>query len=429
MVIGDQADSGSALVAYVSRSPGGMAVKRLMIMTAAFGLTAALLVPATTEATKLGKKKDDLSAICGGLQGQIVDYTHNHGQDNRIYSKALECKADLYVYLPPCFDPCKQYPIMIYLHGILQDERGFLKHAVGPLDQAIASGKLPPMIVAAPDGSLAEEANMREPGSFFINNKAGDFQDWIVCDVWKFMNETYPIRPEAKAHVIAGVSMGGFGAYNIAIKHRDKFRIVVGVMPCLNIRWMDECGDYFANFDEYHWGWRNSADDPDEIIGRFAHGLVKLKVKDLMYPVFGDGFEGILKASFENPIEMIDRCKVKPCQLDMYVGYGGKDEFNLDAQAESFLFFIKSRGIKAAVYYDPDGKHSETTAEKMIPSIVEFLDDRLRHYCVDQPCPCPDGKKVGKAKPAGTQGTAVDREGGRQAEEEVKREELRMKSC
>lgn len=374
----------------------------LMVVAAMLCLSASWLCRTPGEAAGL-KKKNDLAAVNARLKGQIIDYTHNHGADNRIYSKALEAKADLYVYLPPGYDPELQYPLVIYLHGILQDERGFLKHAAEPIDQAISAGRLPPVIVAAPDGSLGENANLREPGSFFINNKVGDFQDWVVRDVWDFMNQTYAIRPEAEAHAIAGVSMGGFGAYNIAIKHRDKFRIVVGVMPVLNIRWMDDCGNYMADFNEYRWGWRNAADDPDEVIGSFARGLVKLRVKDLLYPVFGEGFEGILKASAENPIEMIDRWKVKPGHLDMYVGYAGKDEFNLDAQAESFLFLIKSRGIKATVYYDEEGRHSEATAVKMIPSIVEFLDERLRAYKVDVPSPAPAGKKpAAKAAPLPT---------------------------
>ena len=44
------------------------------------------------------------------LHGRVLDYTANHGQDRRIYSPALCQKRDLYVYLPPCYDPCKQYP-------------------------------------------------------------------------------------------------------------------------------------------------------------------------------------------------------------------------------------------------------------------------------------------------------------------------------
>src|SRR6266705_3088357 len=84
------------------------------------------------------------------LAGQILDYTHNHGSDNRIWSPALCKKRDLYVYLPPCYDPHKRYPLVLWLHGFAQDEVAFLKHVVPLLDEAIVCGKLPPMIIADP---------------------------------------------------------------------------------------------------------------------------------------------------------------------------------------------------------------------------------------------------------------------------------------
>src|SRR5687767_2948583 len=48
------------------------------------------------------------------LAGQVLDYTKNHGEDNRIWSNALCEKRDLYVYLPPCYDPKKAYPLILW---------------------------------------------------------------------------------------------------------------------------------------------------------------------------------------------------------------------------------------------------------------------------------------------------------------------------
>src|SRR5262249_50052193 len=47
------------------------------------------------------------------LHGQVLDFTANHGRDNRIWSDALGEKRDLYVYLPPGFSPCKRYPLVV----------------------------------------------------------------------------------------------------------------------------------------------------------------------------------------------------------------------------------------------------------------------------------------------------------------------------
>ena len=39
------------------------------------------------------------------LGGQVLDYTHNHGADRRIFSPILGRPRDLYVYLPPGYNP------------------------------------------------------------------------------------------------------------------------------------------------------------------------------------------------------------------------------------------------------------------------------------------------------------------------------------
>ena len=70
-----------------------------------------------------------------------------------MWSRSMHQWRDLYIYLPPGYTKTEQYPIMIYLHPFAMDERTFLR-IVPVIDEAIASGKLPPMIVAALDGSI-----------------------------------------------------------------------------------------------------------------------------------------------------------------------------------------------------------------------------------------------------------------------------------
>ena len=74
------------------------------------------------------------------LYGQLVDYSRNHGRDNRLWSPALGQKHDMYVYLPPGYDPCQRYPLVLWLHGFAQDEISFLPRSsrpwTGPLPAA-----------------------------------------------------------------------------------------------------------------------------------------------------------------------------------------------------------------------------------------------------------------------------------------------------
>jgi hypothetical protein len=81
-----------------------------------------------------------------------------------------------------------------------------------------------------------------------------------------------------------------------------------------------------------------------------------------------------------NPVEMLELYDIQPGQLQMYVAYGGKDQFNIDAQVESFLFAAHQRSLEVGVGYDPKGKHNRATAEKLMPGIIDWLGSRLAPF-------------------------------------------------
>ena len=61
---------------------------------------------------------------------------------------------------------------------------------------------------------------------------------------------------------------------------------------------------------------------------------------------------------------------MRPGQFEFFVAYAGKDEFNLDAQAESFLYRAEQKGIPVTVRYLPDGHHNAATARKFMPDVI-----------------------------------------------------------
>jgi S-formylglutathione hydrolase FrmB len=316
------------------------------------------------------------------LAGHVVDYTNNHGVDRRLWSPTLQMKRELYVYLPPGYDPCKRYPVLLWLHGINQDEESFVfEGGLEKFDAAIACGRLPPMIIAVPDGSARGRLTPFAPNTLFLNSAAGDFEDYVTHDVWDFLVRHYPIRPERGAHVVGGYSGGGGAAYRVAIKYRPEFGTVFGLLPPVNIRWMDCHGDYFAPFDPNCWGWRENVDRGREVVGRFYGGIVVVRVRQLVYPLFGRGPEAVSQLSRENPIELLDLYPVRPGELAMYIGHGGRDQFNLKAQVDSFLFRCGQLGLPVAVGYDPKGKHDWGTAERLLPGLFPWLSVQLAPYC------------------------------------------------
>lgn len=337
-------------------------------------LAVLFLVPSQGRATHC----QDLESINHSLHGLVVDYTHNHGRDRRIWSAALCQKRDLYVYLPPGYDPTLHYPVILYLHGYLQDEGYFLNKLVPHFDAAMAGGTLPPAIVACPDGSIRGRPSVFDSVSFYANSRAGAFEAFVMQDVWPFLLTQYPIRPEREAHAVVGGSAGGSAAYRLAIKYPDVFRVVVGIFPALNMRWEDCHGHYCGRFDPCCWGWRTRA-KPLGVIGRY-YGVGTVRYGQLIRPLFGTGAAAIEGVSGINPIELLGPCHIQPGQLCMYIAYGGKDQFNIEAQVRSFLHVAAQLGLCVDVDFDPKGKHDRATANKFFPNAAKWLAPLLAPY-------------------------------------------------
>lgn len=321
---------------------------------------------------------DRLVAINCKLKGRVLDYTFNHGTDNRIYSPALDEKRDMYVYLPPGYDPRLAYPLMFLLHGIGLDESSFLG-GVDLIDDAMACGNLTPTIVVAPDGSLRGKPTMLNGGSFWVNSRAGRFEDYVMQDVWCFMHTHFAIRPERDAHVMTGASMGGFGAYNLSIKYRDRIGVVAGIFPPLNLRYLDCRGRYFSAFDPNCLGWRTKY-QPFRPVARYAHGLITIRERRLIAPLYGRDRHAMDRIALENPVEMLDLYSVKPGELQMFVAYVGRDAFNIEPQVDSFLYIARSKGFTVSTVFDPEGRHNMVSGRKLLPSLLAWLAPRLEPY-------------------------------------------------
>ena len=150
------------------------------------------------------------------LAGRVVDYTHNHGADRRIFSPILGRPRDLYIYLPPGYTP-RGPTRSSSLHMASVDEHMFVgADRIVELDGMIRRGAFPPAIVAMPDGLIDGENRINGPHSFFLNGRFGRFEDHILYEVVPFLTSHYSIRPEPGAHGLLGVSAGGLGG----VEHR-----------------------------------------------------------------------------------------------------------------------------------------------------------------------------------------------------------------
>lgn len=292
------------------------------------------------------------------LAGQILDFTKNHGSDKRIYSPILCRKRDLYVYLPPGYDPALAYPFLLWIHGGFGDENTFIgTSAIVYLDRLIANGCFPPIIVACPDASVTGKDGYLSRHSFFVNGVSGRFEDHLVQEVIPFVMSHFSIRPEREAHIIDGYSGGGFPSMSLGIKHRDFFATVVSIAAPLNIRYSNVRGRYFEDFDPATFRWQTEY-RPNQKVVRYYCGLVQLPARFFARPVFGDDPGMIQRVIPHNPADVLLSEDLQPGELDIFLAWGGKDNFNFDAQCESFVWLARQKGIEPTILFSPKADHS-----------------------------------------------------------------------
>jgi hypothetical protein len=155
------------------------------------------------------------------------------------------------------------------------------------------------------------------------------------------------------------------------MKHKDRVSMAMGFVPALNLRWVDCHERYAGKFDPDCWGWRERA-RPHEIMGRPFLGVVPVSFGTLFGPMFGRGPEMIPGLSAINPIEIMERTHLQDGELNLYIAYTGRDEFNIDTEVESFLFAARQRGITVASDFDPRGRHNIRSGAKLFPAAVRW---------------------------------------------------------
>jgi enterochelin esterase-like enzyme len=123
------------------------------------------------------------------------------------------------VYLPPGFSTARQYPVVYLLHGMPGSPSEYPEGTglVGFADDAISSGALRPFIGILPAAG---------PDDRYNGEWAGSWESDLVDRIVPWVDAQFPTLPDAGDRVIAGLSAGGFGAVNIALRHPGLFGTV-----------------------------------------------------------------------------------------------------------------------------------------------------------------------------------------------------------
>lgn len=150
-----------------------------------------------------------------------------------IHSKAVGRDLGVNVIVPPNAGRQGKRSLLVFLHGRGGDE--------GTFNDAVFRG-LPSLhgrrgtVVAFPAGGVH---------GYWHDRADGDWERWVMDEAIPLVERRFGIDPHKLA--IGGISMGGFGAYDIALKNPGRFCAVGGHSPAL---WFDGSETAPGAFDD-----------------------------------------------------------------------------------------------------------------------------------------------------------------------------------
>jgi predicted alpha/beta superfamily hydrolase len=162
-----------------------------------------------------------------------------------FYSKLLDNKRTLTVYLPPGYerDAPRRYPVLYMQDGqVLFDASacGQEWHVDETAERLIAEGRIEPIIIVGIQSTMARinEYTPWRSEREKRGGKGGLYARFLIEEVKPFIDKTYRTMPGREHTAVAGSSLGAFISFYIATSFPEQFSMV-GVLSPAGVRWAD----------------------------------------------------------------------------------------------------------------------------------------------------------------------------------------------
>lgn len=156
-----------------------------------------------------------VSMVLSGVsqQGKVMD-------NLSLPSKILNDERKYAIYLPPDYETSERsYPVLYLLHGSGDDHTGWVQfgEVLQITDKAIENGLATSMIIVMPDAQSGQK------GYFNSFDGKWNYESFFFEEFIPFVEKKYRIKSEKRFRAIAGLSMGGGGAFIYALRHPELF--------------------------------------------------------------------------------------------------------------------------------------------------------------------------------------------------------------
>ncbi len=297
-----------------------------------------------------------------------------HVETKTFKSAALGVEKQYLIYFPAGYEDKTQvrYPVFYYLHGLTGDETNWVEQ--GKLNEAADALGLE-AIVVMPDGDDAfyvdgvakadYDACMKDGTGLFVPQKqskkdtcvrARKYETYITKDLVGHIDATYRTIAKREARAIAGLSMGGFGALMLSMRHQDLFSAAAshsGVDSLI----------YMGPFPY------KSADTVEKMTDVKQWGGMLVELNRWMRGLLGDE---VAHWKQYDPTTLVE--KLKPGALALYLDCGTEDGFMLHNGAAWLHDLLTAKKIEHTFFLGP-GEHDFKFWRARVPESLKFLRD------------------------------------------------------
>lgn len=240
------------------------------------------------------------------------------------------------VILPPSYDAEKsrRYPILYFLHGLGENEQILVNSGGMNLVEDLWSQKtIGEFVIVTPAAGR----------SFYINSRDGKvrYEDFFVREFIPYIGSNYRVREERRERGISGVSMGGFGALHLALRHPELFGAVSA----------------------------HSAALIDKVPREGLENAQGISLARMLGGAFGTPPDPAYWER-ESPFAIV-RLGVRLAGMKIYFDCGSEDDLGFNAGAQQFHDLLVTRKIPHEFHLYPGG-HNWGYVVEHFPASLEF---------------------------------------------------------
>ena len=150
-------------------------------------------------------------------EGYVKDVPHGAVAQRYYYSKNLKQMRRLHVWTPAGYEKtAEKLPVLYLIHGGGDNDASWpgVGAAGWILDNLLAEGKMVPMIVVMPNGTIP------------VQNEVPPFAEDMVSSIIPFIEANYNVLTDKAHRAVAGLSMGGMETMEVAFNHPEMFSYV-----------------------------------------------------------------------------------------------------------------------------------------------------------------------------------------------------------